>query len=95
MTNNPDALRRFLKGWFATVVYMKEHKDDAIRLSRTVTQLSPDIADKVYDIEMPMYFTDGHFDPKAIEVAKQSIIDTGQATTMPDNKVLFTEEFLN
>jgi ABC-type nitrate/sulfonate/bicarbonate transport system substrate-binding protein len=94
MVKNPDALRRFLKGWFETVAYMKKDKDDAIRLSRTVTQLPPDIAEKVYAIEMPMYFTDGHFDPKAVEVVKQSIIDTAQATSLPDNKALYTEEFL-
>jgi ABC-type nitrate/sulfonate/bicarbonate transport system substrate-binding protein len=94
MAKNPAALRRFLKGWFETVAYMKKDKADAIRLSRTVTQLPPDIAEKVYEIEMPMYFTDGHFDLKAVDRVKQSIIDTGQATSMPDNSALFTEQYL-
>jgi len=94
IAKHPDALRRFLAGWFETVAYMKANKAEAIRLSRSVTQLSPDVAEKVYDIEMPMYFTDGHFDPKAVAAVKEAIIATGEAKSLPPDGKLFTEQFL-
>jgi ABC-type nitrate/sulfonate/bicarbonate transport system substrate-binding protein len=95
MQQRPDALRRFLKGWFETVVWMNAHKEDGLRYSSEVTKLPHDIASKVYDAEMPMFFTNGHFDPKAIDVVKKSLLEMGQIDKFPDDKDLLTEEFLN
>jgi NitT/TauT family transport system substrate-binding protein len=95
IAKNPDALRRYLKGWFETVAYAKSHKDDTIRITRETTRLPPDHAEKVYDVIVPTLATDGHFDLKAVQVVKQSWIDMGQLEKLPDDKDLFTEEFLN
>jgi NitT/TauT family transport system substrate-binding protein len=92
---NPDAVRRFLKAWFETVVFMNQHKDEAIRLSRPVTGLSEATAARVYDIEMPMYFTDGHFDPKAVDVVRKSLVDMNLMPSDVPDKALFTEAFLS
>jgi hypothetical protein len=73
---------------------MKANKDEAIRLSETVTQLPPDIAEKVYRIEMLMYFADGHFNPAGVEAVKRALIETRQMSSMPDDSVLYTEHFL-
>lgn len=95
MTKDPDSLKRFLAAWFETVRFMNANKDEAIRLSQKITQLPPDIAEKVYQIEMPMYFTDGHFNPDGVDAIKRALIETGQMSAMPDNSVLYTERFLN
>jgi ABC-type nitrate/sulfonate/bicarbonate transport system substrate-binding protein len=95
MKNNPDALRRFLKGWFETVAYMNTHKAEGLRYSMEATHLPEGVSSKAYDAEMPMFFTDGHFDLKAIDVLKQSLLDMGQLQALPDNKDILTEEFLN
>ncbi len=94
IADNPDGIRRFLKGWFATIAYVRTHKAETIRLTTDVTRMPPDIAATVYDEQMPMMSDDGHFDPKAVAVIKRSLIDLGQLTTVPDDKMLFTEEFL-
>ena len=91
---NPDAVRRFLKAWFESVVFMDQHKDEAISLTRPTTGLSEATAARVYNVEMPMYFTDGHFDPKAVDAVRASLVDTNlMEPDVPDN-ALFTEEFL-
>ena len=95
IAKNPDALKRYLKGWFETVAYAKAHKADAIRITRETTRLPADEAEKVYDVIMPTMADDGHFDRKAVQVVKQSMIDMGQLQTMPDDKDLLTEAFLN
>jgi ABC-type nitrate/sulfonate/bicarbonate transport system substrate-binding protein len=94
MKNNPDLLRRFLKGWFESIEYMKAHKAETVRLTRPVTTLPQDIAEKIYDEQRDMYFTDGHFPEKAVDVLRQSFVDLGQLPQKPDPKVLYTEEFL-
>jgi hypothetical protein len=57
-------------------------------------QVSTAVVAKTYDVEMPIYFTDGHFDRKAVEVVKKSLIDMGQVDTMPEDKDLFTKDYL-
>jgi ABC-type nitrate/sulfonate/bicarbonate transport system substrate-binding protein len=94
MTKREAALREFLKGWFETVAFMREHRDETVRITRTVTHLSPEIAARVYDVQKPMFLTDGHFDRAAVEVVKQSIVQLGQADSVPPDDRLFTEKFL-
>ncbi len=92
---HPDEIRRFLKGWFATIAFAKSHKAEAIRYSQIVTKLPDDEAAEVYDNETPMFSADGHFDRAAVNVVKHSLVEMGQLDKLPDNKDLFTEEFLN
>jgi len=95
MEHRPDAVRRFLKAWFETVRWMNAHKEDGLRYSSEATKLPHGIASKAYDAEMPMFFTDGHFDMKAVEVVKASLIELGTIDKFPDNSRLLTEAFLN
>jgi NitT/TauT family transport system substrate-binding protein len=95
MAQHPGALRRFLKAWFETVIWMNAHKEEGLRYSSEATKLPLAIASKAYGAEMPMFFTDGHFDLKAVEIVKNSLLETGQIDKFPDNKDLLTEEFLN
>jgi NitT/TauT family transport system substrate-binding protein len=92
--DNPDGIRRFLAAWFETIVYMRDNKDEAIRLSRIATGLSPEVAEIVYREQMPMFLTDGHFDPKALAVVMRASVDTGALKEIPAPRTLFTEEFL-
>jgi ABC-type nitrate/sulfonate/bicarbonate transport system substrate-binding protein len=94
IAQRPEEIRHFLKGWFETIAFSKTHKAEAIRFSQKVTRLSDDNAEQVYHNETPMFSTDGRFDLDAVEVVKKSLIDMGQADTMPPNDQLFTEEFL-
>jgi NitT/TauT family transport system substrate-binding protein len=94
MAQRPDQIRRFLKGWFETIAFSKTHKAEAIRYSQKVTRLSDENAEQVYLNETPMFSADGRFDRAAIEVVKKSLVDMGQADTMPANDKLLTEEFL-
>lgn len=95
MTEHPDELRRFLAAWFETIQYMRGHKDETIRLTQPATNLPPDIASKVYDLEMPAMSTTGRFDEKALAATMQSFLDVGVLDKLPDNpKALYTEEFL-
>jgi len=94
MQDHPDEVRRFLKGWFDAVAFMKTHKADTLRMTEKATHLPDDIAAKIYDVEMPTFFSDGHFDRKKFAVVKQSLIDLGLVKEMPPDDKLITEAFL-
>ena len=94
IAKRPDAVRRFLAGWYQTVAFARANKAEAIRYSRPVTGLSAALAEKVYDIEMPTFSSDGRFDPVGLEAVKQALVDLGQLKQKPETKALVTEAFL-
>lgn len=94
MEQHPDTLRAFLKGWFATIAYMKAHKDDAVAISAKVINVSPSVAARAYDEQIDGFSADGTFDPQAVSVLKQSFLEMGLLKQTPPDNVLFTTRFV-
>jgi NitT/TauT family transport system substrate-binding protein len=94
MAQHPDTVRRFLKAWYETVAFGQTHKAETIKYSQQVTLLSDALASKVYEVEMPTFSTDGRFDPKGVAAVKQAMLDLGTVKEKPEDKAVFTEEFL-
>jgi len=94
MKERPDELRRFLRAWFETIAYMKANKAETIRITQKSTKLPDDIAEKIYDSEMPTFFTDGRFDRKKLQAVKQALLDTGVLDKAPPDDQIIDESFL-
>jgi NitT/TauT family transport system substrate-binding protein len=94
IAKRPEAVRAFLKGWVDTIAFMKANKAKTVEITAKVINVSPSVAGRAYDEQMPNFSTDGVFDPKAVEVLKQSFIEMGLLKEAPDNIVMFTTEFV-
>lgn len=94
VASNPDDVRRFLKGWFETVAFMKANKAETVELARAVTKFSPEVESKEYDLVMPMMFSDGHFPPDALKTIQDSVVEMGLLPSKPDMSKLYTEAYL-
>jgi NitT/TauT family transport system substrate-binding protein len=94
MKDRPEALRQFLRAWFETIRYMKDHKAETIKLTQKSTQLPDDIAAKGYDLEMPSFFADGHFDRQKLAAVQQSLVDLKLIDKPVPDDTLVTEAFL-
>jgi NitT/TauT family transport system substrate-binding protein len=94
IAKHPDQVRAFLQGWFDTIAYMKTHKDKAVEISAKVINVSPAVAARAYDEQMPGFSTDGTFDPKAVATLKQSFMQMGLLKQVPADNVLFTTQFV-
>jgi NitT/TauT family transport system substrate-binding protein len=94
MNEHPDTLRQFLRGYFETIHYMKDHKAETVKITQKATQLPDDIAAQGYDLEMPTFFTDGHFDRKKLAAVQQSLIDLKLIDHAFPEDALITEKFL-
>jgi NitT/TauT family transport system substrate-binding protein len=94
MAKNPDAMRRFLAGWFETIAFMRKNKAETVAISAEVMGVTPAIAAQTYDEVMPMFSDDGKFDAKALEVLQRSYVEMGILPTEPDMSKLYTEQFL-
>ena len=94
IAQNPDAVRRFLKAWFATVVYMREHKDATVEIARKITGFSKPVEEREYDLLMSAFSQDGRFDQAALASLAQSFVDLKMLPEKPDMAKLYTERFL-
>jgi NitT/TauT family transport system substrate-binding protein len=94
LQNNPALIGRFLKGFFAAIAFEKSNEDKTSAIAVRVLHQSPAVARRTYDYEISMFETDGSFDPKAVEVLKQSFVDTGTLDKKPGDDALFTTKFL-
>ncbi len=94
IANRPDDMRKFLKGWFETIHYMRTHKAETVKIAAPIMHVDMQISSQVYDELMPMFSDTGKFDPKAVKVLTKSYVTLGILKKEPDPKMLFTEEFL-
>jgi len=91
---NPAALKTFLAGWFETIAFMRDHRQETIDIAAKHTDVSPAVAGAGYDDTMPIMSLDGRFNPKALDVLATSFVDTKALPSKPDMSKLFTEAFL-
>jgi len=94
VAERPNDVRGFLRGWFKTIAFVRAKKGPTVEIIADVLKMDPDLVGKVYDLQLPMYSTDGHFDPKALAVLARSYVEMGNLQTEPDMKTLYTEAYL-
>jgi NitT/TauT family transport system substrate-binding protein len=90
----PEVVDRFLKGFFASIAFIKANKEKTNEIAMKILNESHSIVDRTYDYEISMLLTDGMFDPKAIEVIKNSWVDLGMLPTLPNDDQFMTTQFL-
>jgi ABC-type nitrate/sulfonate/bicarbonate transport system substrate-binding protein len=91
---HPDTVRAFLQGWFETIAFMKANKAKTVEISAKVIDDSTTVTARAYDEQMPYFSTDGMFDPQAVATLKKSFIDMRLLNDTPEDKTLFTTEFV-
>jgi NitT/TauT family transport system substrate-binding protein len=98
IANRPGTLRAFLKGWFATIAFMRQNKAATVAIATDVLGKDAAIVSRSYDELMPMFSNDGQFAPKALAVLAKSYVELGVLTQepdmRPDTSKLYTEAFL-
>ena len=78
----------------AIIAFMPTNKEKSVEIAANVMHLDRSILDRVYDIEVGAFSTDGHFDPKAVDLVKQSFIDMGSLPAKPADDQILTTKFV-
>ncbi len=94
IAKKPDLVRRFLKGYFAAVAFMKTHKKETDAVAVSALKETPTSASKTYDYLISALSSDGTFNPKAVQVLKQSFVEMHILKTLPPDSELFTTAFV-
>src|SRR5258708_995139 len=68
----PDLLRRFLRGWFKTIAFMRANKDFAVASEAKTIEVKPSIAAKTYDAQTAAFSPDAACNPAAIDGLRRS-----------------------
>jgi len=94
ITEKPDTLRRFLKGCFESIAFMRAHKEQTVEIAMQVMGTDAKITADIYDELMPMFSDDGRFNPKALAVLRRSFVEMKTLPQEPDMSKLTTEAYL-
>jgi NitT/TauT family transport system substrate-binding protein len=91
---HPALIEAFLKGWFATIAYMKANKEKTVEISTRVFNRSPAVMAKAYDFEITTMNDDGSFNPTGLEVLKNSFVDLAILPQKPSDEQILTRQFI-
>jgi NitT/TauT family transport system substrate-binding protein len=94
IASRPDAVRGFVKGWFESIAFMRNHKSESVTIATQVIGKDDSINSKTYDELMPMFSNDGRFDQKALDTLAKSYVELKVLPAEPDMTKLYTEAFL-
>lgn len=94
IAQRPQAVKAFLQGWQDTIAFMKANKVQTVEITSKVIQVAPSVIDRAYDQQIGIFSDDLSFDPRAVAVLKQSFIEMGLLKDIPEDKAMFTTQFL-
>jgi NitT/TauT family transport system substrate-binding protein len=94
IAQKPAALSAFVQGWFETIAFMRANKTKSVAIAMTVMGTDEKTTGGIYDELMPMFLSDGHFDPQALKVLSRSFVEMKTLPAEPDMSKLYTEAFL-
>ncbi|MPZ37006.1 MAG: transporter substrate-binding domain-containing protein [Rhizobiales bacterium] len=89
-----DVLRRFLRGWFKTIAFIRANKDATVKITAKAIDVRESIVSRVYDAQVGGFSPDGSWDPKAIEVIRKSLKQLGILDSVPDARTLYNDQFV-
>ncbi len=94
VARRPELLRRFLRGWFRTIAFMRANREFTIASEQRTIEVRRSVLEKVYDSEVAGFSADGAWDPEAIDVIRASLKELGILTFVPDAKAIYTDKFV-
>jgi ABC-type nitrate/sulfonate/bicarbonate transport system substrate-binding protein len=94
IAEQPKQVKAFLAGWYETIAYMNKHRAETIKISADVMHKNMQISEQTYDVLMPVFSTDGKFNPKALATLAKSYVEMKRLPKEPDMNTLINATFL-
>jgi NitT/TauT family transport system substrate-binding protein len=94
IANRPELLRRFLRGWFKTIAFMRANKNFTVKSEMKTVDVRESVASRVYDTQIGSFSSDGAWDPVAIDVIRNSLKELGILDRVPDAKSIYNDQFV-
>jgi ABC-type nitrate/sulfonate/bicarbonate transport system substrate-binding protein len=91
---HPDLLKKFLDGWFQTIAYMQNHREETIKIAAQNEGFSEETMAKTYAVLMPMLSRNGAFDQQSLNLLAKSFTDLGMVDHPVDPNQYITTKFV-
>ena len=89
-----DALRRFLRGWYKTIAFMRANKAETVKITAKAIDVRESVVNRIYDAQIGGFSADGAWDDKAIDVIRKSLVELGILEKIPDAKTIYNDQFV-
>ena len=90
----PQEVANFVKGFFATLDYMRQHRTQTVAIAQEVLHESNTVMSQAFDREMPIMSKDGEFDPVALKIIKDSWVELKTLDAVPSDDQILTRRFV-
>jgi len=90
----PEVLKRFLRGWFKTVAFMRANKDFTVKSESKTVDVRESVVAKIYDTQIDSFSSDGAWDPVAIDAIRHSLKELGILDAVPEAKTIYNDKFV-
>jgi len=90
----PETLRRFLRGWFRTIAYIRANKAETVKITSKVISVRESVVNKIYDGQVGGFSADGAWDPVAIDVIRKSLVELGILDKVPEARSIYNDKFV-
>ena len=94
INKQPDVLRRFLRGWFNTIAFIRANKDATVKITAKAINVRESVVSRVYDAQVGGFSANGAWDPVSIEVIRKSLKELGILSSVPDAKTIYNDTFV-
>jgi ABC-type nitrate/sulfonate/bicarbonate transport system substrate-binding protein len=96
IAEKPDAVRRFVKGWFETVNYARKNKAETVAFARDTLGVRDSVAAEVYgQLTLSNFFSsDGVIAPSTLQAMSKSFVELKLLPSEEDLSRFVTDRFL-
>lgn len=91
---NPDAVEAYLQGWYETVQYMKDNRDETIAFCVEQFELTEFVCESTYDLDIDNMSTDGTLPDENLQGLADSVVERGLADEAPAVDAFYDGRFL-
>jgi ABC-type nitrate/sulfonate/bicarbonate transport system substrate-binding protein len=92
--HHPAEVESFVKGFFATLDWMRNHREQTIADADAVVHDGPKVMAATYDAETPLFSKTGEFDPVALKTIKESWLALHVLGALPKDDQFLTRRFV-
>ena len=92
--HDPAEVDSFVKGFFATLDWMRNHREQTIADADAVIHDGSKVMTETYDTETPLFSRTGEFDPAALKTIKESWLALHILATLPKDDQFLTRRFV-
>ena len=90
----PDALRRFLRGWFKTIAFIRANKAETVKITAKAIDVRESIVNRIYDAQVDGFSTRRRLGSGVDRRDPQVARGSRHPRHVPDARTIYNDKFV-